>query len=59
MRESLFALAAAAGAWAVGVLGIATNKPFGVYLLVVAFLMFVAAHRDVTLIDWWKRRPRD
>lgn len=50
MRESVIALAAGAVAWAIPVLGIATNRPFGAFLLVVAFLLFVTAHREERLV---------
>jgi hypothetical protein len=55
LREPLLVLAAAAGAWAIGVFGIATNRPFGIYLLLVGLSFFVAAHREQDVVDWWQK----
>lgn len=60
MRESLTILAAAAGAWAIAVLGVATNRPFGAFLLAVALVLFVAAYHEDSVKQWWRKswRPK-
>lgn len=53
MRESLIGLAAGSVAWAIAVLGIATNRAFGLFLLVVSLLLFIAAHQEERRTRWW------
>lgn len=56
MRESLIALAAGAVAWAVTVLDVSSNRPFGVFLLALALVLFVFAHYESRATTWWRSR---
>jgi hypothetical protein len=58
MREGLITLAAAAGAWAVGVSGVATNRPFGFFLFALALFLFLAAHKEQWLSHQWTQLSR-
>jgi len=52
-KEILFAVAAAAATWAVGVSGFSTNRPFMAFLLVVALALVVTGHHWESLSTWW------
>lgn len=43
---------------AVGALGVATNRPFGIFLLIVAAAIFYCAQRDDRVNQWWWRAGR-
>jgi hypothetical protein len=56
MREILLTIAAGAGAWALAMLGVTTNRPFGVFLLVAGFLLVLAAHNENGIKARWRRQ---